>query len=414
MVRIPFREEVAKWFSISANHVQLIEVIRVITEDPDVVGYGETMINYVAVHNKVTDETVARVIGTNIGQHMADDTLGAGLQMALYDAVGKATGLPMYRLLGKPMIREWCPVSWWNMEAPPEVLAEEAKLALAAGYMSHKIKARPWFDIHEQVAQISEVTPADYAIDIDWNTLLLQSARAIPVLEELNKEERVGLFEDPISREDVIGQKAIRDRVNRPVYTHFDQNLFPLQLRENAIDGYVVDGGVERVMNLGTTLAAHNKSFFLQNCGAGLTVAMTLHLAAVLTHARGPAVSMVTSFQEDLLANPLTIIGGYAQVPEAPGLGVEVDEAALERLSVTPDFKLELPRRIYSVGFKDGRVRRFVTPKQIWDDFGINGTLPVQSRGARMAILDDDGSKEFGDLFVRASRAPIWDAPNRY
>jgi len=76
--------------------------------------------------------------------------------------------------------------------------------------MAHKIKARPWFDIYEQVKQISEVTPRGYAIDIDWNCQLNQPANAIPILEELSREERVGLFEDPISRVDIVGQRAVK------------------------------------------------------------------------------------------------------------------------------------------------------------------------------------------------------------
>jgi L-alanine-DL-glutamate epimerase-like enolase superfamily enzyme len=414
VVRVPFRERVAKWTSIMANHVQVIEVIRVTTEDPDVVGYGETMIDYIATRDLVSDAAIARVIGSSPAEHMSDDTIGAGLQIALYDATGKATGLPMYQLLGKPMVRQWCPVSWWNMEAPPEVLAEEAKTALAQGYMSHKIKARPWFDIYEQVAQIAAVTPNNYAVDIDWNTLLLQSSNAIPVLERLSHEERVGIYEDPIPREDVIGQKALLDRVSRPIFTHFNEDLFALQMRENAMDGYVVDGGVHRALRIGSTLAANNKSFFLQFCGTGITVAMSLHVASVLSHARAPSVSMVTVFSEDLLAEPLTIRGGFARVPEGPGLGIQVDEAALTRLAMSPPFKLELPRRIYSFVLSDGRARHYATSQQLWADSGVNGTMPVQSRGSRLDLRDDDGSADFNDLFLRASRSPVWDVPNLY
>ena len=76
VVQIPFRDSVAKWFSISANHCQVIEVIRIITDDPDVVGYGETMIDYVAVSHSVTDEGVARIIGRAISDLMTDETLG--------------------------------------------------------------------------------------------------------------------------------------------------------------------------------------------------------------------------------------------------------------------------------------------------------------------------------------------------
>jgi L-alanine-DL-glutamate epimerase-like enolase superfamily enzyme len=413
VVQIPFRDSVAKWFSISANHCQVIEVIRIITDDPDVVGYGETMIDYVAVSHSVTDEGVARIIGRPISDLMTDETLGAGVQMALYDAVGKATGMSVHQLLGKPMVRQWCPVSWWNMEAPPDVLAAEAKLALEAGYMAHKIKARPWFDIYEQVNQISKVTPIGYAIDIDWNCQLNQSANAVPVLAELSLQERVGLFEDPIARDDVVGQRAVRERASRPIATHFAEDLFVEQMRENAVDGYVVDGSINRVLKIGTLLATHNKGAFIQLCGSGITVALSLQLGAILSQAHWPYVSMVTSFKEDLLATPLTIKGGYAKVPDGPGLGIEVDDNALDRLRMKPPYKLQLPRRIYTFNVGDGRSKKYATVAQLWADTQIQGNMPHQHRGSSMEILDDDGSKSFDSLFAQASKHPIWDVAGK-
>ena len=55
-----------------------------------------------------------------------DDSLGAGLQMAIYDVVGKALEVPLYRLLNLPRVREWCPISWWNIDMPPEAFAAES------------------------------------------------------------------------------------------------------------------------------------------------------------------------------------------------------------------------------------------------------------------------------------------------
>ncbi len=51
---------------------------------------------------------------------MWDDGLGAGLQMALFDAAGKLAGVPVYRLLG-PKVRDWCPISFWDHDMSPEM-----------------------------------------------------------------------------------------------------------------------------------------------------------------------------------------------------------------------------------------------------------------------------------------------------
>ena len=76
------------------------------------------------------DAAIERVKGGNPADFLGDDSLGAGLQMALYDLVGKALGVPVYRLFNLPRAREWCPISWWNIDMPPEAYAAEAKEAL--------------------------------------------------------------------------------------------------------------------------------------------------------------------------------------------------------------------------------------------------------------------------------------------
>jgi hypothetical protein len=120
-------------------------------------------------------------------------------------------------------------------------------------------------------------------------------------------------------------------------------------------------------------------------------------------------VTATNVFSDDLITEPITIQGGYARVPEGPGLGVEVDEAALTRLRMDPPYKLPQPRRIHSFVLADGRTRHYATIQQLWLDCGLNGSMPVQSRGARLELLDDDGSREFDDLHRRAAVSPVWD-----
>lgn len=402
---VPFRERVARWNDLVVHGWSDVEVLRVVTEDPDVVGWGETLRRY--TWQTVSDEAIARTIGANPAELVADDSLGAGLQMALYDALGKAVGAPMHALLGQPKVRDWCPISWWNTKLPPDLLAREAADAVSEGYLSHKIKARPWFDVHEQVAAIAAVTPDVYEVDIDWNSFLLSPSHALPVLRELEGTGRVGLVESPIPRDDVLGQREIRSQISTPLAEHFSASLFPLWARHGAVDGFVSFGtGVAGTLRQGILGAAFNMSFWLQICGTGITTAMTAHLGAVLTHARWPAVTGMNTFAHDLLEQPLEIRGGYVRVPDEPGLGVRVDEGLLERLRATEP--TSRPRTLLSFDLGDGRVAHFGTIEQLWA-YCERGSLPVQPRGASLRLTDDDGSTEFDDLHRRASRAPVWD-----
>jgi L-alanine-DL-glutamate epimerase-like enolase superfamily enzyme len=407
---VPFRARSRPWNELLVGQWGVVEICRVTTNSPDIVGYGETVLEY--TWTQVTDESVGRVIGRNPSELLADDSLGAGLQMALYDIVGKALGVPMYRLLGAPPVRDACPISWWNTKMPPEVLAEEAQDAVAEGYLAHKFKARPWFDVYEQVEAISAVTPQNYKVDIDWNTMLVSAGEATQVLRALDGYERVGIFEDAIGRMDVAGQRFLRDRVGHPTATHFNPVMFPTWIKEDAVDGFVVDaGGVSRFIQDGQTCAAFNKEFWLQIVGTGLTTAYTLHLGAVLTHARWPAVTALNIYADDLIVDPIVIEGGAGRVPQGPGLGVEVDESAIGKYRVESGYRARYPRKLLTVSFTDGRYFEYADMLQLWWNCLNSSTLPRQERGARLSFRVDDGSNEFDSLYRRAAARPGYDVP---
>ncbi|GDX41125.1 hypothetical protein LBMAG21_14170 [Armatimonadota bacterium] len=385
---------------------RISEVIRITTDVPDLVGYGETILHY--TWSRVPDSAIERVKGRNPAEFLGDDSLGAGLQMAIYDLVGKALGVPAYRLFNLPKVREWCPISWWNIDMSPEDFAAEAQEALAKGYTSYKIKARPWWDVYEQVAAISAVTPRHFRLDLDWNNMLLNAGNAAPVLTELDKEERVAIYESPIMQRDVEGQRLLRQKTTRPIALHFGDPPFPTVVRDEVCDGFVVGGGAASVLRQGTLAGAFEKPFWLQLVGTGITTTFSVHLGAVLPFAQWPSVNCMNNYSDDLLVDPLTITGGFARVPEAPGLGVEIDESALTRFKMAPPHEYPRPRAILSVVWEGGRVVHYRDMKQVWDDCWA-GNQPVQERGVRMETWKDDGSAEWADLYARATDFPVQD-----
>lgn len=444
VVNVPFRDRVRPWNEILVGQFGVVEICRVTTNASDIVGYGETLLHY--TWQTVSDASVARTIGRNPAELLGDDTLGAGLQMALFDAVGQALAVPMHRMLNLPLVREWCPISWWNTKAPPEVLAEEAQDALSEGYLALKFKARPWFDVFEQVQAMATVTPETFQLDPDWNGMLLDVASATDVLTRLDESDQIGIYETPIpltepdDGADIAGYRLLRHRVRRPIAEHFNRRLFPHVIWSDAVDGFVVqDGGVSGFLRDAQLCAGANKDFFFQIVGTGITTAFALHLAAVATHARWPLVTATNTYAEQLVKTPVEIRGGFARVPDAPGLGINVDEDVLERLRMRPlernastlpersnvglgkpynpvldsslgsPFRIEYPRKLLSFSTGDGRVRHYAGIQQLWADSLRNGTMPRQAVGARLAVRDDDGSAEFDDLYARAAAGPIWE-----
>lgn len=404
-LRVPFTERTRRWNALLVWQWQIVEVIRVTTDDGSV-GYGETLPHY--TWGKVSDAALERVRGRNPVELLGAGGLGAGLDMALYDVVGKALDVPVYRLLNRPKVRDWCPIAWWNTKMSPKDLAGEAQDALAAGYIFHKFKARPWFDVYEQVEAIGAVTPAHYRLDLDWNGMLMNVGTATPVLQRLDRYERVSIYEGPINQADVEGQRELRRNVAKPIAIHFGSPPFPTAVSEAVCDGFVIGGSVATVLRQGELAGAFEKPFWLQLVGTGLVTALSAHLGAVLPLAQWPTITCLNNYTDDLLTERLTIRGGYLQVPEEPGLGVQVNEAALSRYAMEPPYRLPDERHILSVVWPGGRVVHFANmPDHCWPHFRQHGNDPAQEPGATLEIWDDDGSREWADLYERLQAGPI-------
>ncbi|HEU5316410.1 MAG TPA: enolase C-terminal domain-like protein [Chloroflexota bacterium] len=329
----------------------LIEICRV-TLDSGVVGVGETIIQY--TWGKVPAGAADRVRGRNVFDLLWDDSLGCGLQMAVWDAAGKQAGVPCHALFGQK-VRDAAPISWWCLDFSPEEWQEEAKLAVGLGYTSLKLKGRPWRDVYEQVAAVLEVVPASVLIDIDFNASLANAATAVLYLRELEKHKNVAIVESPIPQGDVAGNKRIREMTTLPIAMHFGSPPIMTALQEEVCDGFVIGGGAAALMRQTTIAAAANKPFWLQLVGTGLTTAWTAQVGAAATHAQWPAVTCMHIWQDDLIERPLEISGGYMKVPGGPGLGVALDEAAVEKLRLPDQSTLPTrPKRSYAISWPQG------------------------------------------------------------
>ena len=399
---VPFVDRVRRAMERAGIHTwSELEITRVET-DGGFVGWGETIQNY--TWGRVRDEE--RVVGRPPFETMWDDSLGAGLQMALFDAAGKIAGVPLYRLLGHKC-RDWCAISFWDHDMTPEEYAVEAQTAVELGYTCMKTKTRPWFDVRETMRRISEVTPDHFRIDADWNAFLNNASNAIPVLRDLETSfPKIKIYEDPIPRNDAAGNRYMRTQVESAIAHHYGS----IGLREGiemggVCDGFVIGGGVSRIMEHGITSASMNMPFFLQMVGAGPPPALSLHLSAVLTHAQWPPITCHELYEHHLLSERITVIGGHARVPETPGLGIDMNEDTLERYRVD-EADHSLPKRLTKVVRPGNLNIYFVNSGQKWEFFG-KGNLPVDEWGSTTELIDDDGSEQFADLYRRASASPV-------
>jgi len=409
VVEVPFTPRQRRITLRTVYNWQILELCRVETNTGHV-GWGETVVHY--THQRVSDHSVKRVMGQSPAAHMCDDAVGAGLQMALFDVMGKIAEVPVCHLLGTK-VRDATPLSWWCSHAAPDDWGAEARDAVAGGYTSFKTKPRPWWDIIEQVEALSRSAPPHFKLDLDPNGSLVNAAAAVPVLKRLAEFDRVAMFETPIPQHDILGNRQIRAGIDRPLAMHFGSPPYVTAVREEICDGFVVSGGATQVLRQGTLSAEAGMPFWLQLVGNGLTTIWAAHLGAVLSHATWPTISCINLYSHQLLKRPIVVSGGYQEVPPGPGLGIEVDEEAVARFRVPREkldqvgvYQLPLPRLINTVVYPDGTC---IHMAGMGLEPFMRGVGPVYAEGVRVEGTPDDGSREWADLYRRALQHPVRD-----
>ena len=268
-------------------------------------------------------------------------TIG-GVELALWDAMGKAADRPVYELLGGKCV-ERVPVAFCLGLLPPEESARKAEEALEHGFSVLKTKAcRYWRTDVDRVTAMHEAVDGRLSFRVDPNCewSVGDAVNAGAALADAGV--RLEYLEQPIA-EDSFGSLArLRNRLTQPVAINEDaylpHHLFHA-LKADAIDAAVVDfhplGGLHRTRRLAGVVAEANISM-AHHSGhdLGLKNAAKAHLAAAIPEFDLAMDATYYAAEGDVLAEPLDIEDGALTVPDRPGLAGEVDPAAVERYRV--------------------------------------------------------------------------------
>jgi galactonate dehydratase len=399
---VPFRPVPKRHMLRSrADNWTHIEICKV-TLECGVVGIGETIQYFLENRGDAR-----KVIGRNAAELMWEDSLGNGIQQALFDAVGKVNEVPIYRLLG-PKYRDRAFLSWWMIDMPGEDWAKECAEAVRRGYTSVKAKARPWFDLDEQCRILTQTLPNHFKVGVDFNRMLLDSAHAVRYCVEMEKYPHIANYETPIPQTDIEGNKAIRCETDVSIAMHYGRPPIMTALREEVCDEFVIGGGVTKTTKDGTVAGAADKPFWLQHVGSGITAAFSLHFAAVLSHARRPAVNCHQLYVHPLIKPTLQVENGMSPIPETPGLGVELDEEAVERFRVEPvtENPYPTPGQLIAIRWPSGASSYYTNAQQYYKAFE-GGRLPVFPKGIYLESIPDDGSRQWKELQNRALKGGV-------
>jgi L-alanine-DL-glutamate epimerase-like enolase superfamily enzyme len=362
-----------------------------VTTDNGIVGYGNCR-GHVAMSRASIESFIDRTPFDFIN---AD--LTTGLMGALYDVMGKYLEVPAYKLMGQK-VRDRVPVAAWTRPASPEDLAKEVQRAVAEGYMIFKMHTCEYYDVLEQNRAVEEVAPEGFKMHYDFNANRSLSD-VLRLIQELEKSRVVGFIEDPLRSRDIDGWRRLREKTHLPILMHVPQLGGGQEIIHGCADLYMVgEHGIGISIRRGFACAEANVSTVIQLTGGTLTKAMALHLGAVLPNV-SHSINLDDQYEEDVTGRRIEIAEGSSPVPEAPGLGIEVDEQALARIAATPP--TVIPRHIGVLHLAGGHTLYTISFPGVSRLMGFpEGNI----RGLKLEVWNDDGSAKFTQVYERIQK----------
>ena len=394
--------EYEDWHAYALEHYygQARRRVYVVHTDTGLVGLGEG--------GRESQEEIDQYLGTNPFEWVGDET-SLGLGTAMYDLMGQAAGVPVYKLFGQKY-RSWVPVGSWTVSSAPAHMAAAVGQYAGRGYTWLKYHLSPFENVFDQTEAMQAVAPPGFKIHYDCTGT--SAGEHMPgLVERLARYPVAGCIEDALDARDIESSIELRRRSPLPVVRHQAPLECTFEVMRGAADAYIRGhqkiGAVIRQAGL---FAAGNIPFMIQNVGGTITRAMVCHMMAAFPTASFHSHSDAETFKEDVVKERLEPVNGLMRVPEKPGLGLTLDRDELERLAAAP--RREWKPWIVDTRFKNG-TRLYCLYKGghflVRPHYDRRFQLGYAEAIERTVYWDDDGTEAYRAMCQRLQREDaVW------
>ena len=269
----------------------------------------------------------------------------AGIDLALWDILGKAAGLPVHKLLGSRAgrVRAYGSGGFYEPGKDLKGLAAEMDAIAGRGFGAAKMKVGRLGRAEdvERVRAAREGLGPDRELMIDANNQMTphQAVAFAGAVEPLE----IAWFEEPTWTEDTAGAAFVRQRIAMPVAGYETETSLPGF--KTLIDNGCIDiaqpdaawaGGISECQRISAYAAAAHLAFAPHNYGAAVSGFGNLNLLCAAP--TGYAFEMDQNpnpLRTELVRNwPTVASDGMIDAPRLPGLGFELDERAAARYRI--------------------------------------------------------------------------------
>ena len=277
----------------------------------------------------------------------------SGIDIALWDIAGKARGEPVAKLLGgvfRTRVEAYA-TGFYRLKGTGEAvrLAREFSAHSSNGFRALKIKLG--FGIEDDLAVMKELQPLsnnrEVMIDVNHAYGVADAIRLGRSLEDMGWKLR--WYEEPVVQEDLEGYAEVRRALATPIaggeneYTLFGfRSLLAKRSVDVAQPDLCIAGGFTGCQHIVALAHAHGVQVNPHVWASAVGQAASLQLIAAIPPANNALFardvllefdSSSHPFREDLTNMPLRQKQGWVEIPQQPGLGIEVDRKTIERYS---------------------------------------------------------------------------------
>ncbi len=270
----------------------------------------------------------------------------SAVEMALWDILGKSLGVPVYRLLGgklRDRVRIYVN-GWFAGARTPEDFGAAARVAVKRG-----ITAMKWDPFGKNYLEISNkelsvaldrIAAVRDAVGDEVDLLIEGHGRfnvptGIKIARELEQFKPM-FFEEPVPPDNLEALRAVREK--SPVAISAGERLYTLRSFKDLFEMRAADyiqpdishaGGIMELKKIAAAAEAYYIPFAPHNPSGPVANAATLQLAACT-----PNFSILeimysdVTWRRDVTNEALTYADGYLDIPDRPGLGIEINEEA--------------------------------------------------------------------------------------
>ena len=268
----------------------------------------------------------------------------SGIDMALWDIMGKAVGMPVHKLLGGSYVERVRAYASALMPDRPDEVTALVEQQVAQGFTAVKLGWGPLgYDVKYDVELVKAARKAagdqvEIMIDIGKRYRLksaLYMARALEALDAY-------WLEEPLPAEDLEGYRRLVECSPVRIATGEEESgrlAFARLIRETHVDVIQPDvsrcGGLTEAKKIAALAADANLLCVPHAFKTGILVAASLHVIASIPHAPFLEFSVTESaIRKELLARPFVQKDGFIAVPAAPGLGIELNPEVVKKYGI--------------------------------------------------------------------------------